>query len=164
MQNRNGAGGAPRRAAFYDRAAESATIVRRDLISASRRLRQADRSSRSKIARPMADKNTVTGCSHHEGIKISPGNGNAHRDPHHSHSMVPDRGDALIFRDEFSCTRRKIFTIRQKFRAPDCKRGFRQSAICSVSATIGIYRSIFRCSRRGKWAIPCFRNTAATGH
>jgi hypothetical protein len=62
----------------------------------------------------------------------------------HSHSMILDHGNALIFQ-------RKFFLRTTKNHLPDpsesCalefKEEFRRFRICSVSATIGIDRSIF---------------------
>jgi hypothetical protein len=75
--------------------------------------------------------------------------------PLYSHSIVLSDGSALIFQ-------RKFFQHARKNRLPDpseiCaldfKRHFRRSVICSVSATIGIDRSIFEVSNENSLAGP----------
>jgi hypothetical protein len=62
----------------------------------------------------------------------------------HSHSIVLSDDNALDFQRKFFLppTQNRL-AVPSKICAPDFKRGFRRFAISSVSATIGIDRSIF---------------------
>jgi hypothetical protein len=65
--------------------------------------------------------------------------------PPHSHSIVLSDDNALIFqRKFFPRTMKNRLPSPSEIRAYDFKRQFRRFEICSVSATIGIDRSIFR--------------------
>jgi hypothetical protein len=62
----------------------------------------------------------------------------------HSHSIVLPHRNALIFRCKYVLrTAKDRLSDPSKIRARDFRGEFRRSAICWVSATIGINRSIF---------------------
>jgi hypothetical protein len=64
--------------------------------------------------------------------------------PLHSHSIVQNHDNALNFRRKFfpRTTKHRLLDPSEN-RALDFKGEFRRSVLCSVSATIGIDRSIF---------------------
>jgi hypothetical protein len=66
----------------------------------------------------------------------------------HSHSIVSTHRNALILcRKFFPCAAKDRLADPSEIRALDFKQEFRRSAICSVSATIGVDRSIFSVRR-----------------
>jgi hypothetical protein len=63
----------------------------------------------------------------------------------YTHSIVLTYGNALIFQRKFFLrTAKNRLADPSENRALEFKHEFRRSAICSVSATIGIDRPIFR--------------------
>jgi hypothetical protein len=70
----------------------------------------------------------------------------------HSHSIILCRGNALDFQRKFflRTTKNRLADPSENC-ALDFKREFRRSAICSMSATIGIDRSIFLNSVSHRW-------------
>jgi hypothetical protein len=81
--------------------------------------------------------------SHEFLITVFPDESERQAAPPHSHSMVLSHGNALIFQRKFFLrTAKNRLTDPSEIFALDFKHEFRRSAICSVSATIGINRSI----------------------